>query len=145
MAFLNAILALAVAATAASPAPQQDTNDGQDLSTSPLTCPAGGSDPPIDPSHYTLPNDQPVVTLDASDAFGGLTERERLYAHYLSRASYYGSLIVLVQTSPEAPHIFRLLHRINTAQVTLVERQQSRIATKVYKSEIFLDCRIQPS
>ena len=122
MAFLNAVLALAVAATAASAAPQhQDTNDDQDLSTSPLTCPVRGSDDaPIDPSHYTLPNDQPVVTLDASDAFGGLTERERLYAHYLSRASYYGSLIVLVQTSPEAPHIFRLLHRINTAQV---ERQ----------------------
>ena len=117
MAFLDAILALVVATTVASAAPQQDTKDEHDFSTSPLTCPATRSDPPIDPSHYTLPNDQPVVTLDASDAFGGLTERERLYAHYLSRASYYGSLIVLVQTSPEAPHIFRLIHRINTAQV----------------------------
>ena len=53
----------------------------------------------------------------SSDAFKGLSERQRLYAHYLSRASFYGSLIVLVQTSPEAPHIFRLIHRINTAQV----------------------------
>ena len=121
MASLNAILSLVVVAAVASAAPQQDTTkDEQDFSTSPLTCPARGSGPPIDPSHYTLPNDQPVVTLDASEAFSGLTERERLYAHYLSRASYYGSLIVLVQTSPEAPHIFRLLHRINTAQV---ERQ----------------------
>ena len=59
-----------------------------------------------------------MVTLDASDAFSGLTEREQLYAHYLSKASFYGSLVVLVQTSPEAPHIFRLLHRINTAQVS---------------------------
>ena len=30
-------------------------------------------------------NDQPVVALDARTAFEKLTEREQLYAHYLSR------------------------------------------------------------
>ena len=87
-----------------------------DSPTAPLTCPAKRAEP-IDASQHTFPNNNPVVTLDASEAFSGLTEREQLYAHYLSRASFYGSLIVLVQTSPEAVHIFRLLHRINTAQV----------------------------
>ena len=33
-----------------------------------------------------------------------------------SRASFYGGLIVLFQTSPESANIFRLIHRINVAQ-----------------------------
>ena len=45
-----------------------------------------------------------------------MTEREQLYAHYLSRASFYGGLIVLLQTSIESSSIFRLIHRINCAQ-----------------------------
>jgi len=68
------------------------------------------------PVSYTITNDQPVVALDARTAFEKLTEREQLYAHYLSRASFYGGLICLLQTSPESPGIFRLMHRINMAQ-----------------------------
>merc|ERR1739844_367736 len=68
------------------------------------------------PKTYAIPNDQPVVALDARTAFEKLTEREQLYAHYISRASFYGGLIVLLQTSPESPGIFRLIHRINVAQ-----------------------------
>lgn len=68
------------------------------------------------PLTYAITNDQPVIALDARTAFEKLTEREQLYAHYLSRASFYGGLIVLVQTSPESPAIFRLMHRINMAQ-----------------------------
>ena len=68
------------------------------------------------PLTYAITNDQPVVALDARTAFEKLTEREQLYAHYLSRASFYGGLIVLVQTSPESLPIFRLIHRVNVAQ-----------------------------
>ena len=68
------------------------------------------------PVTYTIANDQPVVALDARTAFEKLTEREQLYAHYIARASFYGGLICLLQTSPESPGIFRLIHRINVAQ-----------------------------
>ena len=37
------------------------------------------------PKTYAIPNDQPVVALDARTAFEKLTEREQLYAHYISR------------------------------------------------------------
>ncbi len=72
----------------------------------------------IQRSQFVLPNDQPVVGLDAKSAFNGLSKREQLYAHYISRASFFGGLIVLVQTSPESPAIYRLMQRINTAQAT---------------------------
>ncbi|XP_063985420.1 dipeptidyl peptidase 3 isoform X2 [Diachasmimorpha longicaudata] len=63
-------------------------------------------------SLYILPNSQPIVTLDCDVAFNALTNNEKLYSHYLSRAAWTGSLIVFVQTSPESPVIFALLHKI---------------------------------
>merc|ERR1719187_1826880 len=47
-----------------------------------------------------------------------LGTREQLYSHYLSRASWYGGLVVLLQTSPESPSIFRLFLRLARAQDT---------------------------
>eukprot|EP00095_Tigriopus_kingsejongensis_P000284 maker-scaffold816_size93094-snap-gene-0.13 protein:Tk00284 transcript:maker-scaffold816_size93094-snap-gene-0.13-mRNA-1 annotation:"AGAP004394-PA" len=85
-------------------------------------------------SQFYLPNDQPIVTLDAAKAFQGLTEREQLYAHYLSRACFYGGLIVLVQTSPESPQIFRCLQRLHLAQST-AELQAAALAAGVTEDE----------
>ncbi|XP_074861753.1 dipeptidyl peptidase 3 [Carettochelys insculpta] len=69
----------------------------------------------VDPQ-YVLPNDVGLALLDCSEAFRLLLQSERLYAHYLSRACWYGGLIVLLQTSPEAPAIYVLLSRVFRAQ-----------------------------
>lgn len=48
-------------------------------------------------SEYIIPDEQPVDLLKCQEAFNGLTNKEKLYAHYLSKASWFGSLIVLFQ------------------------------------------------
>ena len=63
-------------------------------------------------SEYIYANDTPVLQLDAELAFNNLTEEERLYAHFLSKASWFGSVIDLFQTSFESPPIFTLFVRL---------------------------------
>lgn len=57
-----------------------------------------------------------VVQLDACTAFKNLTHEEKTYAHHLSKASWFGSLAVLYQTSPESPLIFVLFRSLFAKQ-----------------------------
>ncbi|XP_068187374.1 dipeptidyl peptidase 3 [Antennarius striatus] len=63
-------------------------------------------------SQYYLPNDVTFATLDCGKAFRQLSPQEKLYAHYMSRAAWYGGLAVLLQTSPESANIFVLLQKV---------------------------------
>lgn len=70
----------------------------------------------IDKKHYILPNEQPIICLEIQKAFHDLTIREKLYAHHISKASWHGVLITLLQTSPESGPIFVFLHKLFRAQ-----------------------------
>ena len=65
---------------------------------------------------YTVPLDTPISKLEASQAFKGLTNKERLYCHYLSRAAWEGGYICLLQTSPESVPLFLLLQELFNRQ-----------------------------
>lgn len=87
-----------------------------------------------DNSLYTLPNSQPIVVLDCETAFNGLSKNEKLYAHYLSKVSWNGGLITLVQTSPESPLIFALLHKIFLSE-SIQDLKKSAITAGVSEDE----------
>jgi len=61
---------------------------------------------------HTQPPFIPISKLDVKAAFDSLTEREKLYTHHLSQASWLGSQICFEQTSVESPLIFQLLIRV---------------------------------
>ncbi|XP_015758341.1 PREDICTED: dipeptidyl peptidase 3-like [Acropora digitifera] len=65
-----------------------------------------------DISQYIISRDIEINPLDCKTAFAGLSDKEKLYAHYLCRAAWEGSLICLLQTSPESPPIFLLLQHL---------------------------------
>nr|XP_039262543.1 dipeptidyl peptidase 3-like [Styela clava] len=70
----------------------------------------------MDVSQHILENETEVCHLDCVTAFKALSKSEKLYSHYLGKASFYGGLIVLHQTSPESPKIFCLLMKIFSKQ-----------------------------
>ena len=46
---------------------------------------------------YNIPPETGICLLECKDAFKLLTDQEKLYAHYLSRACWHGALICLYQ------------------------------------------------
>ena len=70
----------------------------------------------VDLSNFIISLDTPISKLEARDAFDGLTEREKLYCHFLARAAWEGGVICLLQTSPESVPIFLLLRELFSRQ-----------------------------
>ena len=70
----------------------------------------------MDLSNYTIPLDTPISALEAEEAFNGLNDDEKLYCHFLSRGSWEGAPICLLQTSPESVPLFMLLRQLFTRQ-----------------------------
>lgn len=70
----------------------------------------------LDLSPYLIPSETPISKLDCKEAFKGLSDKEKRYAYHLSKASWEGALICLLQTSPESPAIFMLFQRVFSGQ-----------------------------
>ncbi|TMS34296.1 hypothetical protein L596_001922 [Steinernema carpocapsae] len=74
---------------------------------------------------YVLSNDTPIVKLDCEEAFNGLTEQQKRYAHFIARASFEGALSVYSQVSPESPAIFCILYHLFACEPIEVLRQKA--------------------
>ncbi|KAG7662996.1 YOL057W [[Candida] subhashii] len=60
--------------------------------------------------HFYADTESPIVSLSAKKHFDALsTQDAKLYAHYLSRASFHGSRAVLRSVSPESEDIYDLI------------------------------------
>uniref|UniRef100_A0A3Q3WMX7 Dipeptidyl peptidase 3 n=1 Tax=Mola mola TaxID=94237 RepID=A0A3Q3WMX7_MOLML len=90
-------------------------------------------------SQYYLPNDIGVSALDCGEAFRLLSPQEKMYAHYISRAAWYGGLAVLLQTSPESANIYVLLQRIFRKQTPAqLEQVATTAGLKAEEYQAFL-------
>lgn len=69
----------------------------------------------FNPSQYLADTNAPIARLSATKFFNQLTEREKLYAHYFSKAGHWGSRAVLRSVSPESEGIFDLILSIHKA------------------------------
>ncbi|KAK4060263.1 uncharacterized protein Triagg1_10813 [Trichoderma aggressivum f. europaeum] len=57
-------------------------------------------------SPHTPPVGATIHQLEIKTIFDALDDRDKLYAHYLARAAWHGSRIIMRQVSPESPDIF---------------------------------------
>ncbi len=72
-------------------------------------------------SPHFLPKDQKVVALSVN-SFDSLPEQAKLYAHYLSKASWYGGLIVLHQVTIHYT-VLRSFQRLSTNGMTVLKME----------------------
>lgn len=69
----------------------------------------------FDPTQYLADKDAPIARLSAKKFFDQLTTKEKLYAHYFSKAGHWGSRAVLRSVSPESEGIFDLILQVHRA------------------------------
>jgi dipeptidyl-peptidase-3 len=57
-----------------------------------------------------------IARLEAKTFFNQLSKNEKLYAHYMAKASFAGSRIIITQANPRGPEIFDLIQSIFTTK-----------------------------
>ena len=76
---------------------------------------------------YILDNNCPVASLDAKEAFDGLSHGQASFAYHMCRASWEGAKICLLQASVESPILFTMFKSIYEAfevqQINQVARE----------------------
>lgn len=66
-------------------------------------------------SHYLADKPPTVVRLEIKPHFEALSQKEKQYAHHLSRVAHHGTRITLAQVSPESEPIYDLILSLYTA------------------------------
>lgn len=61
------------------------------------------------PAHLLADTSPPICQLVIGEHFANLTDKEKLYAHHISRAAFQGAKVVLEQVSFESPAIYDLI------------------------------------
>jgi dipeptidyl-peptidase-3 len=57
-----------------------------------------------------------IARLEAKTFFDQLSKNEKFYAHYMAKASFAGTRIILSQVNPRGPEIFDLIQSIFTTK-----------------------------
>ncbi|CAH7671578.1 peptidase family M49-domain-containing protein [Phakopsora pachyrhizi] len=60
-------------------------------------------------SRYEPDREPPICSLNITESFEGLTNDERLYAHWMSRASWHGARLIMNQWTPRAEQLYNFI------------------------------------
>lgn len=63
----------------------------------------------VNATRFLADRDPPLCSLAIKDSFAQLTEKEKLYAHWIGTASWAGARIIQEQWTPEAQSLYDLL------------------------------------
>jgi len=79
-----------------------------------------------------------IHRLSIGDAFNTLSSREKLYAHFMAKAAWSGTRIILRQVSPESPSIFDFIIEVENSCQTLYQGNWETFgdAREVGRSEV---------
>jgi dipeptidyl-peptidase-3 len=77
---------------------------------------------------HTTPETLNLVFLDSENAFNQLSDKEKLYAYAMYKASWSGAMIVARQVSPTSKKIFKLFYNMfKYFDMTLFEKKDDKI------------------
>jgi dipeptidyl-peptidase-3 len=80
-------------------------------------------------TRYLADQKAPFSCLEAKPFFESLDNKQKLYAHYMSRAAFEGTRIIITQTNPRAEAIYDLILKVfsnKQGQLTNVEQLHQR-------------------